>query len=88
MSGYLRRTWRNVNNMPFPMLALLTVNAGIALSNGIAWGFVPAIVVGAALSAIFPWAIVAAWLIRRWRHRWTTKSDSGRSPREVKEGVK
>jgi hypothetical protein len=48
-------------------IAAATALAGLTLGEGIAHGWLPLIVAGAAMSAVFPWGIVAAWLVRRIR---------------------
>jgi hypothetical protein len=51
----------------FLAVAIPTAAAGMTLSIGILYGSVPLMAAGAAMSAVFPWGIAAAWLIRRRR---------------------
>ena len=60
--------WR-MSDGRFRIVAVATAIAGTTLGNGIAHGWLPLIVAGAVMSAVFPWAIVIAWLILRWRTR-------------------
>jgi hypothetical protein len=51
----------------FRLIAIATAIAGTTLGNGIAHGWLPLIAAGAAMSAVFPWGVIAAWLVLRHR---------------------
>jgi hypothetical protein len=59
-----------VKDRLFPALVLMAVVGATLLSSGIARGSVPLIAAGAAISAVSPWGVAAAWLIRRHRQPW------------------
>ena len=59
-----------MNDSLFPALVLMAVTGALLLSTGIAYGSVLVMAVGAAVSAVSPWGVTVAWLIRRRRQPW------------------
>ena len=49
----------------FSAVVTSTALAAVTLGNGIAYGRVTWIAVGAAWSAVTPWTVLVAWTIRR-----------------------